>query len=105
MDLRDYIYYRTRWGVTGSADYKLREGSDISLRGLFSTFRNWGNKWVYTLNDGDVPAIQPGLAAPEYGGGQPSPARKAHLQCLHYQSGAVRSARSRSLSGSGSAKY
>ena len=50
MDYRDYIYYRTRYGFTGSADYKLNEASDISLRGLFSTFRNWGNKWVYSLN-------------------------------------------------------
>ena len=24
MDLRDYIYYRTRWGATASADYKLQ---------------------------------------------------------------------------------
>ncbi|HKF49690.1 MAG TPA: TonB-dependent receptor [Terracidiphilus sp.] len=51
QDFRDYIYNRTRWGATGSLDYKLNEGSDISLRMLFSTFRNWGNKWVYTTID------------------------------------------------------
>ncbi len=34
MDFRDYIYNRTRWGGTGSVDYKLSEGSSISLRGL-----------------------------------------------------------------------
>jgi outer membrane receptor protein involved in Fe transport len=55
MDLRDYIYYRTRWGMTASADYKMREGSNISIRGLFSTFRNWGNKWTYTMQDGKIP--------------------------------------------------
>ena len=55
MDLRDYVYNRTRWGATGSVDYKLSEGSNISLRGLFSTFRNWGNKWVFTMNDGGNP--------------------------------------------------
>jgi hypothetical protein len=32
IDLRDYIYYRTRWGMTATADYKLGEGSNISLR-------------------------------------------------------------------------
>jgi len=55
IDLRDYVYDRTRWGMTGTLDYKLGEGSYVSLRGLFSTFRNWGHKWVYTLVDGDVP--------------------------------------------------
>ena len=44
MDFRDYIYNRSRWGATASADYKLREGSDISLRGLYSNFRNWGKQ-------------------------------------------------------------
>ena len=39
---RDYVYYRTRWGMTGSADYQINPGSDISLRGLYSAFRNWG---------------------------------------------------------------
>ena len=55
MDLRDYMYYRTRWGTSGSADYRLNNGSSLAVRGLYSTFRNWGQKWVYTLNDGDVP--------------------------------------------------
>src|ERR1700739_3582676 len=45
MDFRDYVYNRTRWGGTGSMDYKLNGGSDVSLRGLYSNFRNWGNKW------------------------------------------------------------
>lgn len=51
MDLRDYVYNRTRWGATGSVDYKLREGSGIYLRGLYSNFRNWGQKSILTLNN------------------------------------------------------
>src|SRR5499425_178529 len=51
LDLRDYMYYRTRWGLTGSSDYRLSNGSSLALRALYSTFRNWGQKWVYTLND------------------------------------------------------
>lgn len=51
MDIRDYVYDRTRWGATASADYKLGEGSSVYLRGLFSNFRNWGTKWNFTLND------------------------------------------------------
>jgi TonB-dependent receptor len=66
MDLRDYLYYRTRWGLTGSADYRLTSGSSISLRGFYSTFRDWGQKWVYTLNDGDVPKASIDWRRPDY---------------------------------------
>ncbi len=66
MDLRDYQYYRTRWGLAGSTDYKLSEGSGIYLRGLYSTFRNWGHKWVYTLNDGDVPKASQDWRRPDF---------------------------------------
>jgi TonB-dependent receptor len=104
IDLRDYIYYRTRWGATASADYKLREGSNISLRGLFSTFRNWGNKWVYTMNDGDVPGYSEDWRRPNMAVGSLA------LQGKHVFGGStvvwsVSASRSRSLSGSGSIKY
>lgn len=51
MDIREYKYYRNRWGAAGSADYQLGQGSNIYLRGLFSDFHNFGDRWVYTLND------------------------------------------------------
>jgi TonB-dependent receptor len=51
QDIREYQYKRTRWGFSGSADYKLSEGSDIYIRGLFSSFRDFGDKWVYSLTD------------------------------------------------------
>jgi TonB-dependent receptor len=66
IDLRDYMYYRTRWGLTGSSDYRLSNGSSLSLRGFYSTFRNWGQKWVYTLNDGDVPKASIDWRRPDY---------------------------------------
>ena len=66
IDLRDYQYYRTRWGVSGSNDYRVSHGSTIAVRGLYSTFRNWGQKWVYTLNDGDVPAASMDYRRPDY---------------------------------------
>jgi TonB-dependent receptor len=66
IDLRDYKYYRTRWGLTGSSDYRLSSGSNVSVRGLYSTFRNWGQKWVYTLNDGDTPAASIDWRRPDY---------------------------------------
>jgi len=51
IDIREYRYYRSRWGLAGSADYKLGEGSNIYIRGLYSDFHNYGDRWVYTLND------------------------------------------------------
>ncbi|WP_348263032.1 TonB-dependent receptor [Telmatobacter sp. DSM 110680] len=104
MDLRDYIYYRTRWGMTASADYKLREGSDISIRGLFSTFRNWGNKWVYTLNDGDVPQYSQDWRRPNMAVGSLALQGK-HVFNASTVNWSVSAGRSRSLSGSGSVKY
>jgi TonB-dependent receptor len=66
MDLRDYMYYRTRWGLSGSGDYRISSASSIAVRGLYSTFRNWGQKWVYALNDGDVPGASIDWRRPDY---------------------------------------
>src|SRR4029077_1423273 len=66
MDMRDYMYYRTRWGTSGSADYRVNNNSSLALHGLYSTFRNWGQKWVYTLNDGDVPSASMDWRRPDY---------------------------------------
>jgi TonB-dependent receptor len=51
QDIREYQYKRSRWGLTGSTDYKLGEGSDIYVRGIYSSFHDFGDKWVYTLTD------------------------------------------------------
>jgi TonB-dependent receptor len=57
IDVREYRYYRSRWGLAGSADYKLGEGSDIYARALYSNFKNYGDRWVYSLND-NTPGVQ-----------------------------------------------
>jgi TonB-dependent receptor len=51
MDIRDYMYNRTRYGFTGSADYKINDNSSIFIRGLYSDFMDYGQKSVYTLED------------------------------------------------------
>ena len=51
IDEREYRYYRSRWGLAGSTDYKLGEGSNIYVHGLFSDFKNYGDRWVYSLTD------------------------------------------------------
>jgi TonB-dependent receptor len=59
IDIREYRYDRTRWGVSGSSDYKLSEGSSIYIHGLYSDFKDYGDKWVYTLNNNVSPASTP----------------------------------------------
>jgi TonB-dependent receptor len=51
QDIREYAYKRSRWGVSGSGDRVLNEGSNIYVRYLFSDFHDFGDKWVYTLTD------------------------------------------------------
>jgi len=48
MDVREYTFYRQRYGFVGSADYKIGQGSLAYLRGLFSNFLDYGDDWIYT---------------------------------------------------------
>jgi TonB-dependent receptor len=57
MDIRQYRYFRSRWGLAGSVDYTLGQGSNIYLRGLYSDFHNYGDRWAYSLTD-NTPGIQ-----------------------------------------------
>jgi TonB-dependent receptor len=47
-DLREYWYDRTRFGYGFSADYKVRTGSFVYFRGLFSQFKDNGQDWIYS---------------------------------------------------------
>jgi TonB-dependent receptor len=66
MDVREYAYNRSRWGFAGSADYRIKEGSVITLRYLYSAFKDYGDKWVYTLNDGSAPGFSTSTRRPKY---------------------------------------
>ncbi len=48
MDLREYLYDRTRYGFGGEADYKIGDMSSVYLRGLYSKFKDFGEQWAYT---------------------------------------------------------
>ena len=68
-DIREYRYYRSRWGLAGGADYKLGDGSNLYIRGLYSDFHNYGDRWVYTLFDNNpaVTLISPAPGPPQFG--------------------------------------
>lgn len=46
--IREYRYYRYRYGFAGSADYRINENASIYARGIFSDFKDWGDKWYYS---------------------------------------------------------
>jgi TonB-dependent receptor len=52
LSIRQYFYNHTRYGFGGSADYKLNEGSDFFAHGLFSNFKDYGQKYEYDINSG-----------------------------------------------------
>ena len=56
-DIREYRYYRTRYGFTGAVDYKLGDISGVYVRFLYSHFNNFGDRWVYSpqINTFDTP--------------------------------------------------
>ena len=80
MDIREYAYNRTRYGFAGSTDYKLGDGSSIYLRGLFSRFEDYGEKWVYTLNNYVPPPTAMKAALPTMR--LPVPRRRQTRFCL-----------------------
>jgi TonB-dependent receptor len=43
----EYLYDRTRYGLAGALDYKLSTNSDLYAHGLFSNFRDYGEKYEY----------------------------------------------------------
>ena len=49
-DQRDYQYYRERLGFAGTVDYRFSDTSNIYLKGLYSHFNNFGNRWDYQLS-------------------------------------------------------
>jgi TonB-dependent receptor len=104
IDLRDYMYYRTRWGLSGSSDYRLNNATSLSLRGFYSDFRNWGQKWVYTLNDGDTPGSSIDWRRPETSVGN-LVAAGHHTLGMSWLSWDASAARSQMLGGSGGASF
>ncbi|RZU42368.1 TonB-dependent receptor [Edaphobacter modestus] len=46
--IREYRYYRYRYGFAGSADYRINDDASIYAHGLFSDFKDWGDKWYYS---------------------------------------------------------
>jgi TonB-dependent receptor len=44
-----YLYNHTRWGFGGGLDYKLSENSDLFVHGIFTNFKDYGQKYTYDI--------------------------------------------------------
>ncbi len=114
MDIREYRYQRKRYGFGGSLDYKLKDpASGLYLHYFYSDFKDYGNKWVYTLNDatgcsptipGDEPCPAPKFStsqrAPDYGAASVAIGGK-HVFASSWLSWELSAARSRELAAAG----
>ena len=63
-DLREYRYYRDRYGYAGSLDYKFSDTTNVYAHLLYSHFNNFGDRWDYNLSsvDGSTAFNAPGGA-------------------------------------------
>jgi len=46
--IREYRYYRTRYGFDGSANYRVDNNTAIYAHGFYSDLKDWGDKWYYS---------------------------------------------------------
>jgi TonB-dependent receptor len=53
--IREYRYYRTRDGLSGSLDYRLNDNNSFYSHGLYSDLQDWGDKWYYEPVAGGKP--------------------------------------------------
>jgi TonB-dependent receptor len=61
--IREYRYYRTRYGFDGSSDYRVNNNTGVYLRGFYTDLKDWGDKWYYSPQSA---AIGGTAAAPVY---------------------------------------
>ena len=101
MDVREYRYQRKRYGFGGSLDYKLKDpASGVFLHYFGADFKDYGNKWVYTLNDGGAPQFSTSSRLPDYGADSIAIGGK-HVFSSSWLSWEIAAARSRQLAAAG----
>jgi TonB-dependent receptor len=64
LNIQQYLYDRTRYGFAGAGDYKLGPNSDLFVHGLFSNFRDYGQKYAYQLKDASKAAFHTSVRRP-----------------------------------------
>jgi TonB-dependent receptor len=63
--IREYRYYRNRWGFAGTADYKFNQFSNVYFKGLYSNLQDYGDKWYYSPVSTGTPKFYTSSKRPE----------------------------------------
>src|SRR5580658_9841676 len=66
LTLREYRQARLRWGGTMGADYKLSDHSSLAAHFILTDFKDWGDKWTYTINTLDKPSFKYSIRHPDF---------------------------------------
>lgn len=53
MDIRNYFYDRSRFGLGGTLDYRINKHTSAYLKGLYSYFNDYGEDSILTLSVGN----------------------------------------------------
>ena len=51
ISLNEYFYNHTRYGFGGSLDYKVSDNSDLFAHGIYSNFKDYGQKFEYDIGN------------------------------------------------------
>jgi len=66
LTLREYRTQRLRWGGTMGVDYKLSDHSSLAAHFILTDFKDWGDKWTYTINTLDKPSFKYSIRHPDF---------------------------------------
>jgi TonB-dependent receptor len=66
LTIRDYRTQRLRWGGTMGADYKLSDHSSLAAHFILTDFKDWGDKWTYTIQTDGKPKFKYSIRHPDF---------------------------------------
>jgi TonB-dependent receptor len=66
IDLREYRHDRLRWGGTMGADYKLSDRSSLNAHFILTDFKDWGDKYTYTIQTDGKPKFKYSIRRPDF---------------------------------------
>jgi TonB-dependent receptor len=66
IDIREYRHQRLRWGGTMGADYKLNDHSSLAAHVILTDFKDWGDKWTYTIQTDAKPKFKYSIRRPDF---------------------------------------
>jgi TonB-dependent receptor len=64
--IREYRYYRNRWGFDGTLDYKFHDLSSVYFTGLYSNLQDYGDKWYYEPKASGKPKFYTSSKRPDF---------------------------------------